>query len=290
MSDELYWETTLRMFGALFDKPRMTEALLTKPPFRFLMDIFAQTTRTTSYAKGLYSEEELSSSFYDSKEKKVIFLRKMKLLTEAMLREEIQVDPRKTVTGLEPEKTNFFLQAVYRAATCGEDSARFVKKVHEKLAGKRREKSPEQAVENQQVERPAEGRGIVIPRRERTVRIEPSQHQGSANKDDIETIQKLVQDLTQNVNPIRSSIDWIPNDIESMNKEMKLWRNNFMDSKAQYEDEQVKTEELLQAFLNKINELEELKNHQKSNIQTVKSNILQNEQRIQQLLLANVAK
>jgi TRAF3-interacting protein 1 len=286
MSDGLYWENTCRLFQGLFEKPRMTEALLSKPYFRYLMDIFAQTTKVTGYAKGLYSEEELSRDFYDTKEKKILFLRKMKLLTEAMLGEEVQVSLSKIVAGLEPEKTNIFLQAIHKAATSGQDSAPFVEKVLEKLVGRTRE----QPVENQPDSslRPIEGgerRGIVIPRREK-----PHQSQGVTGKDDVETIREIIQNLTQNLNPIRSSMDLIPDDIESMNKEMKLWRNNFVDSKAQREEEQGKTEELLQAHLNKLNELEELKRHQKSKIQTMKSNILQNEQRIQQLLLTNVAK
>ena len=37
--------------------------------------------------------------------------------------------PNKIVAGLEPEKTNEFLQALFRAATSGIDSTPFVKKV-----------------------------------------------------------------------------------------------------------------------------------------------------------------
>lgn len=43
--------------------------------------------------------------------------------------ETIQAKASKIVAGVEPEKTNEFLQAVYRAAVSGEDSGPHVAKV-----------------------------------------------------------------------------------------------------------------------------------------------------------------
>ena len=52
-------------------------------------------------------------------------------LVQIMLKEEIPAKPNKIVAGLEPENTNIFLQAIYRAAidSVGIDSEPIVKKV-----------------------------------------------------------------------------------------------------------------------------------------------------------------
>ena len=39
------WEATAKMFSQLFEKPKMSEKLLQKPPFRYIFDIFQETTK-----------------------------------------------------------------------------------------------------------------------------------------------------------------------------------------------------------------------------------------------------
>lgn len=124
------------MFSSLFEKPKMAQKLLEKPPFKYLFDIIAETTKVTGlnypyvgYAKGLYSAEESDAAFHDSKERKIAYLGKIISLTQLMLKEEIQAKPQKIVSGMEPELTNLMLQAIYRAAVSGKSSDPFVKKV-----------------------------------------------------------------------------------------------------------------------------------------------------------------
>jgi TRAF3-interacting protein 1 len=40
------------MFGGLFEKPKMSDKLLQKPPFKYIFDIIAETTKVTGFSKG----------------------------------------------------------------------------------------------------------------------------------------------------------------------------------------------------------------------------------------------
>lgn len=62
--EEEFWKPTSQMFGSLFEKPKMTDKLLQKPPFRYIFDIVNQTCTITGFGKGLYSEEELNANYY----------------------------------------------------------------------------------------------------------------------------------------------------------------------------------------------------------------------------------
>lgn len=127
MSD--FWMPTQQAFEQLFDKPKMTEKLLLKPPFRYLHDIFLATLGTTGFGNGLFTEAELDSKANHEKDAKLSILTKMITLTEMMVGEKIDVKPSKIVAGLEPERTNYFLQQLFRAATCGVDSAPYVRQI-----------------------------------------------------------------------------------------------------------------------------------------------------------------
>ena len=108
MGDE-YWQLTAEMYGQLFQKPKMTQKLLSKPPFRYLHDIFAATNAATGFGEGLYSGPELDAKAITEKEAKITFLVKLIQLTESVIGDQIDVKPGKIVAGHEPEKTNAFL-------------------------------------------------------------------------------------------------------------------------------------------------------------------------------------
>jgi hypothetical protein len=52
------------MYSQLFKRPPMTQKLLTKPPFKFLFDVFNSTISITGFGQGLYTEPELDPSIY----------------------------------------------------------------------------------------------------------------------------------------------------------------------------------------------------------------------------------
>mmetsp|Transcript_26958 Transcript_26958/g.26031 ORF Transcript_26958/g.26031 Transcript_26958/m.26031 type:complete len:133 (+) Transcript_26958:55-453(+) len=107
----------------------MQQKLLEKPPFRYLHDIFTATMGATNFAEGLYDENELDSKSINERDAKIGFLSKMIALVEMMSGEKLEVKPAKIVAGLEADKTNIFLQQLFKVATAGVDSTPYVKKI-----------------------------------------------------------------------------------------------------------------------------------------------------------------
>ncbi len=107
----------------------MAQKLLEKPPFRYLHDIFTATMEATGFAQGLYEDAELDSKQVNERDQKIAFLSKMVALVELMTGEKQEVKPAKIVAGLEADKTNEFLQSMFKAATSGVDSLPYVKKI-----------------------------------------------------------------------------------------------------------------------------------------------------------------
>lgn len=50
----------------------------------------------------------------------------------------------------------------------------------------------------------------------------------------MEAIKKLVQSLCQNTNPLGKSLEFLNDDIDSMNKENDYWKKQYLASKQKY--------------------------------------------------------
>lgn len=108
--------TTQTLLGDIITKPKLAEKLLSKPPFRFLHDIFSEVTRVTGFAAGLYTAEELDSANVVEKAQKVQYLEKMVKLIGVHLNTVVEARPLKIVAGLEAQNTNHLLQLLAIAA------------------------------------------------------------------------------------------------------------------------------------------------------------------------------
>jgi len=78
------WKKTADLYDALIERPKMTEKLLAKPPFKYIFDIITETTKKTGFAAGnpsfivgLYEGEELKADYYGEKNRKIAYLQKI---------------------------------------------------------------------------------------------------------------------------------------------------------------------------------------------------------------------
>lgn len=52
---------TQDVLGRIISKPPLTEKLLSRPPFRYLHDLFSEIISATGFGNGLYDEYESNS-------------------------------------------------------------------------------------------------------------------------------------------------------------------------------------------------------------------------------------
>ena len=110
---------TRDMISALIAKPKCSDKLLSKPPFRFLHDIIMAIGEATQFdLRLIFSEDELISSNVKDKQPKLKFLEKLITFIESSVdMSSINVKPAKIISGLEPERTRYLLQLFTVVAT-----------------------------------------------------------------------------------------------------------------------------------------------------------------------------
>ena len=119
----------------LFIKPKLTDKLLAKPPFRFIFDIVFAVFESTGFGQGLFTSEEKDSEMVKEKDQKMAWLDKLINLIGVFLNSHVAAKSKSIVAGLEPELTNEMLQMLAIAATLpgsGNNSTEAVRRV---LAG-----------------------------------------------------------------------------------------------------------------------------------------------------------
>ncbi|KJH43385.1 hypothetical protein DICVIV_10591 [Dictyocaulus viviparus] len=100
-------EDTRKAFSALIDKPPLTDKLLARPPFKFILDIVQSIILKTGYLKEQFSSDDLNPSKFIDKTTKIAFLDSLvKILNDGTLD---NVKSSKIVAGKEPELTNLLL-------------------------------------------------------------------------------------------------------------------------------------------------------------------------------------
>jgi hypothetical protein len=114
--------TTQIMLGEIITRPKLSEKLLSKPPFRFLFDIVLEVIKVSGFASTLYTPEEMDSANVTEKAQKLSFLEKIIRLVGVQLNTMIEAKPLRIIGGYDPQNTNNFLQLLSIAAKHMPDS------------------------------------------------------------------------------------------------------------------------------------------------------------------------
>lgn len=150
--------------GKVIKKPPLTEKLLSKPPFRYLHDIFSEVIRTTGFMKGLYEENEMKSDSVKDKDSKIAFLQKAIDVVMLVSGEPLAAKPARIVAGHEPEKTNELLQAIAKCCLNKMSSDDAVKRV---LKGEKVDIKTKASTSRSQDKENREGREHHVDREEK---------------------------------------------------------------------------------------------------------------------------
>ena len=323
MSD--YWSKTGELFGKLIDKPKMHEKLLKKPPPKYIYDIVMNTMKKTGFPRGLFTSQEEDVKFFESDARhKLEILQKVIDITKIVTNENFEIKCSNILKGEEPNKTNYFLQKFYEAATNGNDNSKFIqkyldhknKKKEDTQKNEKNEKkeSTKKVEKNEKKEKKAptgiiseneknddfdnnkndnlggelkSGTGMKLDKhifRHDDIMDEKKDKKNIISNVDLDAIKNYVQEITKNCNPIGKIIEFIGDDIDGMNKELLNWINESKSYKDKYEDEIKKSDETLLPLQNELLELEDSIRDEQMQIKSIKSRLIKNEKIIQNLI------
>ena len=320
-----YWTETGKMFSSLIEKPKMTEKLLKKPPPKYIYDIILNTMKKTNFPKGLLTDQEMDHKYFEADPyHKLAILQKVVDITRIVVNENFDIKCSNILKGEQPDKTNYFLQMFYKAATNGNDNTPLIQKYLENQNKKEAKKTEPEMPNNfgkevkPKVEKPSKvdkpkgmiqengddvdneggikmdnikiGGGIGMKMDKRIfVHEDLTESKSEVKKPrvdniDLEAIKEYVQQITKNCNPLGKLVDSLWDDIESMNKELANWINENKKYKDRYDDEMKKSDETLLPLQNELLELEDSIRDEQTQIKAIKSRLIKNEKIIQNLI------
>jgi TRAF3-interacting protein 1 len=103
-------------------RPRLTDKLLGRPPFRFIHDVVTSLTAATGFGEGLFTPAQLDPTKVTNKATKVEYLGLLIKCLSIHLGVQIEARPQKIAAGQEADLTNKLLQLLAVAATSGDSS------------------------------------------------------------------------------------------------------------------------------------------------------------------------
>ncbi|XP_053659142.1 TRAF3-interacting protein 1 [Anopheles marshallii] len=112
------------------------------------------------------------------------------------------------------------------------------------------------------------------------------QRQSSAKQ--MESLRESIQKLTRSVNPLGKLMDFIQEDIDSMERELASWQQIYTQSMVELNKERSATENAIEPLKQQLQQIEVNIKEYREMIDTTRGNILQNEQKIERLYMTEI--
>ncbi|XP_054261636.1 TRAF3-interacting protein 1-like isoform X2 [Macrosteles quadrilineatus] len=103
---------------------------------------------------------------------------------------------------------------------------------------------------------------------------------------EVDKLRSAIQALTRAVNPLGKLIDFLQEDVDSMQTELETWVTTNQQLAQQLQAEQRMTEECIEPLTRRLEDMQQLVEEQQEEMSVVKGNILRNDERISKLLKA----
>ena len=97
-------------------------------------------------------------------------------------------------------------------------------------------------------------------------------------------LKQYIQKITQNSNPLGKLVEFIDDDLDNMNKECKKWQDIYRDASEKLEKAETDVEKEHQHYYTKLMELDEQIFEQDSKVKALKSHVLKNNVKVQNIL------
>ncbi|KFB42181.1 AGAP001429-PA-like protein [Anopheles sinensis] len=112
------------------------------------------------------------------------------------------------------------------------------------------------------------------------------QRQSSAKQ--MESLRDSIQKLTRSVNPLGKLMDFIQEDIDSMERELASWQQIYSQSIVELNKERSATESAIEPLKHQLSQIEVNIKEYRESIDSTRANILQNEQKIERLYMTEI--
>jgi len=113
-----------------------------------------------------------------------------------------------------------------------------------------------------------------------------TQNNALYNMKNVQDLRKQIQNICQSANPLGKCVDFVYDDMDSMNKELAKWRKAYQTYLEKFDEEKENTTEILEPLTTELSEVNEQLAEQAEKTQRLEATIMRNDRTIMDLMEA----